>query len=75
MKNLKPSPFGKLGWLDIIKGAIVSALVAGITVIQQQLSAGIIDWKVVGTASLSALLAYLAKNLVENENGTFGKSK
>ncbi len=73
MAKLQRSQFGKLGLLDIIKGAFVSALAAGITVLQQQLSAGAIDWKVVGTVSLSALLAYLTKNLLENEKGTFGK--
>jgi hypothetical protein len=75
MAKLQRSQFGKLGLLDIIKSAVVSALAAGIAVLQQQLSAGDIDWKVVGTISLSALLAYLSKNLIENENGTFGKVK
>jgi len=75
MAKLQPSPFGKLGLLDIIKAAIMTALALLIVIYLQLRSNGTIDWKYIDDTVLSTLLAYLAKNFVENENGTFGKSK
>lgn len=53
-----------LDWKDLIKGLVVSVLSAAITVIQISIDAGTLefDWKKIATVSISAGLAYLAKN-------------
>ena len=73
MENLKPSPFGKLNKLDAIKAVVITSIVAIIAIAMQLFSGNAIDWKPVFDTVLSTLLAYLSKNLIENENGTFGK--
>lgn len=75
MKNLKPSQFGKLNKLDAIKAVVMTAFVAIIAIAMQLYSGNTIDWKPIFDTILSTLLAYLSKNLIENENGTFGKVK
>lgn len=52
---------------DFVRGAILSALTAGLTIVQQSLEAGQLkfNWTVIGTASISAFVAYLMKNYFE----------
>ena len=70
----KRSQFLKLNQRDFLKGLVVAVLTAVIVTVQQQLQADVFDWKIVATTALSALLAYLSKNLLENEKGEFGKA-
>jgi hypothetical protein len=51
--------------LDLGKGALVAAITAGLTVIQQALSTGGlsgVDWKLVGSVALAGGVAYIVKN-------------
>lgn len=52
---------------DFVRGAILSALTAGLTIVQQSLEAGQLkfNWTVIATASVSAFVAYLMKNYFE----------
>lgn len=61
----------RLNLNDFTKGLLIAVGSAALTVVQTSLSAGTfaIDWKVLATVSISAGLAYLGKNLFENENG------
>jgi hypothetical protein len=69
------SKFLSLNINDFLKGLIVTVGSAAITVIQTSLSAGsfTIDWKLLATVSISAGIAYLGKNLFQNESGSLGK--
>jgi len=75
LKNLKPSQFGKLNLLDVIKAVILCVVALLIVAYLQLRNTGTIDWQYIDDTVLSTLLAYLSKNLIQNENGTFGKGK
>jgi hypothetical protein len=60
---------------DLAKGAIVAALATVLCMVSTILNAGHFpngeDWKSIGMAALTALGAYIAKNLFTNGNGEF----
>jgi hypothetical protein len=60
---------------DLAKGAIVAALATILGMLSTILSAGHLpvgdDWKNIGAAALTALGAYIAKNLFTNSGGEF----
>jgi membrane protein implicated in regulation of membrane protease activity len=58
---------GSLQGRDFIKGLLIAVLTAVLALVQTSLSAGELnfDWKVIGTAALSAGLAYIVKNWLE----------
>jgi membrane protein implicated in regulation of membrane protease activity len=69
------SNYFRLNVNDFVKGLIVAVGSAALTVVQTSLQAGSlsIDWKLVLTVSLTAAVAYLGKNLFENQDGKLGK--
>ena len=60
---------------DLAKGAIVAALATVLGMVSTMLSAGHLptgeEWRSIGMAALTALGAYIAKNLFTNGNGEF----
>lgn len=76
MKNKR---FGRIGKHDVIKGAILAIITAVITVIYQLIQTGghfppsSADWNVIAGTGLSALLAYVLKNLGTNTDDKFMK--
>ena len=65
------SKFLLLSWQDFFKGLILAVITAVLTGIMQGLNAGSFDWKAIGTMALTALIAYLLKNLGTDEEGKF----
>lgn len=65
----KTAGAGKLNLHDLGQGAITAAIFAGLGIIQQSLSVGMmkIDWKNVGLISIGAAVAYLLKNMTQGE--------
>lgn len=53
-----------IDWRDAGKGFLIAAITGAFTVITESLDAGTLhfDWKNIGIASLTAGIAYLAKN-------------
>lgn len=58
---------GSLQTRDFVKGLLIAVLTAVLALVQTSLQAGELnfDWKVIGTAALSAGLAYIVKNWLE----------
>jgi len=56
-----------LGWIDLAKGAIVSALTSSLVVIQTSLDAGVLtfNWKFIAISAIGGGVGYLIKNLLE----------
>lgn len=71
---MKRSKFLRLGKRDLINGLLIAVLSSVIVTLQQQLTTGTYSLKEIGIVALSAALAYLSKNLFENEKGEFGKA-
>jgi hypothetical protein len=67
------SKLGKLNWKDLAKGAILAFIVAVLTGALQLFQGGQIEWTFVFWqptiyAGITALIAYLLKNLLTNSN-------
>lgn len=62
------SAFLSLNTKDFLKGLVVSVLTSVLAIVYTSLQAGsfTIDWKAVGTAALTAALAYITKNYLTN---------
>lgn len=67
MANVRLSKKFTLQVPDFVRGAILSALTAGLTIVQTSLAAGELsfNWTAIGMASISAFIAYLMKNYFE----------
>lgn len=68
----------KLQAKDFIKGFILAALTAIITIVQQSIDAGSLafNWPLMGKTALLAGLAYILKNWATSNTGDFlGKDK
>ena len=67
--------FLNLNWKDFGKGAIVAVLTAVLATLTTLLQTGVLFDKaslpVIGTAALSAFIAYIAKNLFTNSQNQF----
>ncbi len=68
------SNIGSLNVQDLLKGAALAVIVAVLGLLQQALLAhgfdvASYDWKLIGNVVISATTAYLAKNLLSDENG------
>lgn len=67
------SKFFALNWRDFLKGLIVAVLTAVFAVVAGLIQTGELFSKeslpVIGVAALTALLAYLSKNLFTNSSG------
>jgi len=68
--------FGKLNWKDLLKGAILAFIVALLTGALQLFQGGQIEWTFIFWqptiyAGITALIAYLLKNLLTNSDDTF----
>ena len=70
---MKRSKFLRLGKRDLINGLLIAVLSSVIVTLQQQLTTGSYSLKEIGIVALSAGLAYLSKNLFENEKGELWK--
>lgn len=55
-----------LNWQDALKGFLVAAITAPITIITDTLNTGILsfDWKKIGLIALTAGVSYLVKNFL-----------
>jgi branched-subunit amino acid transport protein len=73
------SEYLKLHWRDVLKSfvmAFLSALIAGISLLlQKQDLPNWLDIKILLTTSLSAAVAYIAKNLFTNSKGQLLKKE
>lgn len=74
------SPFGKLDQKDFIKSLVVAVLVAVLAFVQnilenKGLDLNLQDLQQVGQVALTALVGYLAKNLLSNSKDQFGKKE
>ena len=70
------SNFLSLNLKDFLKGLIVTVFTAFIAYLQTVISSGTFDnfdLKTVGTATMSATIAYLTKNSLTNNQGEFMK--
>jgi hypothetical protein len=70
------SNFLTLNLRDFLKGLIVTVITAFIAYLQSIISSGSFDHfdlKTVGTATMSATIAYLTKNSLTNNQGEFMK--
>ena len=69
------SKFLQVNLADLAKGAIVAALATVLGMVTTILNTGALpsgsDWKAIGMAALTALGAYVAKNLFTNSGGNF----
>ena len=70
---MEKSKLYKLDWKDIAKGAVLAFIVAFLTGALQVFSGGEIEWTFVFWqptiyAGVTALIAYLIKNLATNSN-------
>lgn len=72
-----PSDFLKLNWEDFGRGLVVAVLSAVITYLYQavQTSFTTLDFATLGQVAITALLAYLLKNLTTNSNGDLLKGE
>jgi hypothetical protein len=66
----------KLAWADLARGAVLAVLTAVLTSLQQAISEGNIDpaawnWRTIGGVALAALVGYLLKNLLSDNDGRF----
>ena len=66
------SPLGKFNLNDLLHGLIVAVATSVLTVFMQMLSAGHVDWKQLGLATISATIAYILKILASDEDGKIG---
>lgn len=71
MKNIN-SKYFKLNLFDLLKGLIVAAGTAVLNIISEQIITGKIDWNRCLMIGLSAMAAYLGKNLFTNSGGDIG---
>jgi hypothetical protein len=73
---MKNSSFLKLNWQDYAKGLIVAVGTTVLTALMTSLNSGHLpqgkEWAGIGTAAISAAVAYLLKNLFTNSDGTIG---
>jgi hypothetical protein len=69
------SGFAKLNIEDFFKGLIVAVLSALVTFLYNTMESGnvVLNWKMIGTTSLTAALAYIIKNYLTNNEGKFLK--
>jgi uncharacterized MnhB-related membrane protein len=69
------SGFAKLNIEDFFKGLIVAVLSALVTFLYNTMESGevVLNWKMIGTTSLTAALAYIIKNYLSNDEGKFLK--
>jgi len=69
------SGFAKLNIEDFFKGMIVAVLSALVTFLYNTMESGevVLNWKMIGTTSLTAALAYIIKNYLSNDEGKFLK--
>lgn len=60
------SPLFTINWQDALKGFIVAAISAPLTIITISLDAGTftLDWKKIGIMALTAGLSYIVKNFL-----------
>ena len=63
---MKKSSFGKLNWNDALKGCIVAGITGGLTVLYSGLQTGVVDYKLVLSTSITAMVGYLLKNVFES---------
>lgn len=63
---MEKSKFGKLNIRDITKGCIVAGITGGLTVLYSGLQTGEIDYKLVLSTSITAMVGYLLKNVFES---------
>ena len=54
-----------IDWRDAGKGLVMAVIGAGLTALQNSIETGHINWKAVGTVSLTAGVGYLLKNFFE----------
>ncbi len=57
-----------INWKDFLKGLIVTVLASVIATVQQMIVTPPINWNVVLTVAISALVGYLLKNFVTDGN-------
>lgn len=71
------SAFARLNVQDFFKGLVVAVLSAVVTFLYNTMESGevVLDWKAIGTASLTAALAYIIKNYLTNSDGNFLKKE
>lgn len=63
----------KLGWRDLVKGAIVSVVTSVLSMVLGALNKGeTLDGKKIVIVALSTFIAYLLKQFVTDENGKLG---
>lgn len=73
------SPLFRLNENDFLRGLIVAAGVALLTVLQQSLQThgvdfAAYDWNMIITAVVTSFIAYMGKNLAQDEDGLlFGR--
>lgn len=69
------SAFARLNVEDFFKGLIVAVLSAVVTFLYNSMESGavVLNWKAIGTTSLTAALAYIIKNYLSNQEGQFLK--
>lgn len=73
---MKQANFLSLNWKDLAKGLITAVITAILTGLVQALESGtalptLPQIKLIVISGITAGLAYLAKNLLTNSNGTF----
>ena len=71
------SKFLSLNTKDFIKGLFLSVLTSVLTIIYSSLQSGslTIEWKAVGTAAITAALAYITKNYLTNSEDQILKTE
>jgi len=67
---MKKSKKFRLNWFDVLKGFLIAFISAGLTMLQQTVTSGVIDWKGVLNVSIAGGLAYLLKNLFTDEKSS-----
>lgn len=73
---MEKSGFMKLNWKDLAKGAILAFIVAVLTGALQLFQGGQVEWTFIYWqptiyAGITALIAYLLKNLLTNSDDKF----
>lgn len=61
----------RLNWKDLLRGLIVTSLAAGLSMLLEALRVGVIDWRNVAVAALSAAIGYIIKNLLTDDQNKF----
>jgi uncharacterized MnhB-related membrane protein len=71
------SAFLSLNTKDFLKGLVVSVLTSVLTIVYTSLQSGslTIEWKAVGTAAITAALAYITKNYLTNSEDQIHKKE